>query len=154
MRSLLLAVLALGTGFPKVAEAQASCSRPAEACAFFNTFLTALNHRDWPAFRQTLDDSISIFLEEPAPPQRFDERFAAESLFARIFPQPGVPQSPLPQALVPEHLPAQDFGSVVIVTFELSRPQARARRTVVLTRGQTGWHIVHIHGSALPTTGG
>ncbi len=154
MRASFLAALALGTIAPGIAEAQASCSKPAEACEFFDRFFTALNHRDWAAFRQSLDDSISIFLEEPAPAQRFDGRAAAESLFARIFPPQGVQQSPLPPALVPEQLRAQDFGPVVVVTFELSRPQARARRTLVLTRGPTGWHIVHIHGSARPTDDG
>ncbi len=151
---MLLAVLALGTSFPEVAGAQSSCSKPAEACAFFDAFLTALNHRDWPAFRQSLDDSISIFLEDPAPPQRFDGRLAAESFFARIFPPQGVRPSSLPPAYVPEHLRAQDLGSVVILTYEITQPQAVARRTVVLARGPTGWHVVHIHGSALPATGG
>ena len=63
-------LLALAVGLPRTASAQSSCVQPAEACAFFTTFLTALNKRDWPAYRATLDDSISIFLEDPAPVHR------------------------------------------------------------------------------------
>lgn len=154
MRRHVLVVLALAMTIPVFARAQASCSKPVDACAFVDTFLSALNRQDWPAFRRTLDDSISVFLENPAPVQRLDGRPAAESLFVNIFTPPADRSSPLPPAFVPEHLRAQDFGSVVVVTFELRRPQALSRRTLVLSRGPTGWHVVHIHGSARPSPEG
>ena len=147
-------VLALAIGLPRTAPAQSSCIQPAAACAFFNTFLTALNQRDWPAFRETLDDSISIFLEDPAPGQRFDGRMPAESHFARIFPPPGTSTTSLPPPIVPTHLRIQSFGDLAIITFEILRPQILARRTLVARRGSHGWRMVHIHGSARPLPGG
>ena len=146
-------VLALAMGLSHAAPAQSSCIQPAEACAFFNTFLTALNKRDWPAFRATLDDSISVFLEDPAPGKRFDGRMPAESLFASIFPAPGTSPQSLPPAIVPTHLRIQSFGDVAIITFEILRPQTLARRTLVVHRGAHGWHMVHIHGSGRPLLG-
>ena len=141
-------LLALAVGLPRTASAQSSCVQPAEACAFFTTFLTALNKRDWPAYRATLDDSISIFLEDPAPAQRFDGRPAAESLFIQICPPAGTPASSLPAPIIPVHFRVQSFGDVAIFTFEIVRPQSLARRTLMARRGVNGWHMVHIHGSA------
>ena len=153
VRTSAFVVLVLAIALPCTAPAQSSCIQPAETCAFFNTFLTALNKRDWPAFRATLDDSISIFLEDPAPGQRFDGRTPAESLFANIFPAPGTSPQSLPPAIVPTHLRIQSFGDVAIITFEILRPQILARRTLVVHRGAHGWHMVHIHGSARPLLG-
>jgi hypothetical protein len=141
-------LLALAVGLPRTGSAQSSCVQPAEACAFFNAFLTALNKRDWLTYRATLDDSISIFLEDPAPAQRFDGRIAAESLFIQIFPPPGTPVSSLPASIVPEHLRIQSLGDVTIITFEIVRPQSLSRRTLIAHRGTNGWRMVHIHGSA------
>lgn len=151
---LIVASLACSFWARSAAVAQSACRVPEEACVFVDSFFTALNQRDWPAFRLTLDDSISIFLEEPAPPERFDGRAPAERLFARIFPAPGGPRAPLPPPIVPLHLRAQDFGAVVLISFEIARPKAIARRTLVLHRTADGWRIVHIHGSARATPEG
>ena len=153
VRISVLLSLALTIVLPRTAPAQSSCIEPAAACAFFNTFLTALNKRDWPAFRETLDDSISIFLEDPAPGQRFDGRMPAESLFSRIFPPPGTSPVTLPPPIVPTHLRVQSFGDLAIITFEIVRPQSLARRTLIAHRGSNGWHMVHIHGSERPLSG-
>jgi ketosteroid isomerase-like protein len=141
-------LLALAVGLPRTASAQSSCGQPAEACAFFTTFLTALNKRDWLAYRATLDDSISIFLEDPAPAQRLDGRTAAESLFIQIFPPSGTPASSLPAPIMPAHLRVQSFGDVAVVSFEIVRPRSISRRTLIARRGANGWRMVHIHGSA------
>ncbi len=154
MRLSTFAVLAMAIGLPCTALAQSSCTQPKEACTFFNTFLTALNQRDWPTFRGTLADSISIFLEDPAPGQRFDGRLAAESLFVRIFPPPGVAPASLPAPIVPQHLRIQSSGDLAIITFEISRPNVLSRRTLIAQRGAHGWQMVHIHGSARPLSSG
>jgi hypothetical protein len=146
--SLIVAALASLLWAGSAAVAQSACRVPAEACVFVDGFLTALNQRDWAAFRLALDASISVFLEEPAPPERFDGRAPAERLFARIFPPPEGPRPPLPPPIVPLHLRARDFGDIVIVSFEIARPNTTARRTLVLHRTAAGWRIVHIHGSA------
>ncbi len=154
MRPSAFAVLAIAIGLPCSAQAQSSCTQPKEACAFFDTFLTALNQRDWPTFRGTLGDSISIFLEDPAPGQRVDGRVAAEGLFSQIFPPPGVIPASLPAPIVPVHLRVQSFGDLAIITFEIHRPSVVSRRTLVAQRGAHGWQVVHIHGSARPLSGG
>lgn len=154
-RALAIVGFAIMVGLPSLARAQSTCVQPADVCAFFNSFLTALNKRDWPAYRVTLADSISVFLEDPAPAQRFDGRAAAESLFIQIFPPPGTPSASLPAPIVPRHLRIQSFGDVAIISFEIVRPQAVARRTLIARRGADGWQMVHIHGSArtLPPPG-
>lgn len=152
--SLIVAGLACSLWARSAAVAQTACRVPVEACVFVDSFFTALNQRDWSAFRLTLDDSISIFLEEPAPPERFDGRAPAESLFARIFPPATGPRPPLPPPIVPLHLRVQDFGDVMLVSFEIARTKATARRTLVLHRTASGWRIVHIHGSARATPEG
>jgi ketosteroid isomerase-like protein len=149
-RACAVVFLAFAAALPSSASAQSSCVQPAEACAFFSRFLTALNKRDWPAYRATLDDSISVFLEDPAPAQRFDGRPAAESLFIQIFPPAGTPASALLPPIVPVHLRIQSFGDVSVISFEIVRPQSVSRRTLIAHRGANGWRMVHIHGSARP----
>jgi hypothetical protein len=152
-RACAVVLLVLSVALPDTASAQSLCVKPAEACAFFTTFLSALNKRDWPAYRATLDDSISVFLEDPAPAQRFDGRMSAESLFIQLFPPAETPACSLPAPIVPAHLRVQSFGDVAVISFEIVRPQSVSRRTLVAHRGANGWRMVHIHGSARPLPG-
>jgi hypothetical protein len=75
-------------------------------------------------------------------------------MFLRIFPDSLAQPRPLPPPIVTLHLRAQDFGNVVVVSFEIAQANRTPRRTLVLHRGPRGWRVVHIHGSSLATTGG
>lgn len=134
---------------PAAAQAPA-CVEPRTACTFFNQYLAAFNARDWEAFRATFDDSITVMFDRPAPPQRVDGRQAVEAMFRRVFPPPGVSPTPLPPPIVPVHLRAQDYGDVVVISFEIAGRNEVSRRSVVLHRDAHGWKVVHIHGSSGP----
>ena len=125
-----------------------TCTTPRDACQFFGTFLSALNHRDWDAFRATLDSGITVMFDQPAPPERQDGRVAVEAIFRLIFPEAGSAPRPLPPPLVPENLKVQSFGDVVVVSFHLRGLDNLARRTLVLHHTTAGWRVVHIHGSS------
>jgi len=146
--ALLLAVSTL-TARPVQGQDAPECATPREACAFLHTFLTALNERNWTAFRATLADDITVILDSPAIPERRDGRAAAEEAFLRIFPAPGEHPAQLPPPLKPLHLLAQDFGDVVVVSFELAAPNGVGRRTLVLHKTASGWRVAHIHGSSV-----
>jgi ketosteroid isomerase-like protein len=144
-RGLLLLVLAAG---PLGAQAAPSCPGPTDVCTFFATFLSALNRRDWNAFRATFADDITVIFAAPGPPERQDGRAAVEAVFQNIFPKPGDGPAPLPPPLQPDSVLVQDFGDVAIVSFVLRRPDQLGRRTLVFHRTAAGWKVVHIHGSS------
>ena len=143
-----LIILAAFATPPLAAQESASCSTPRDACAFFDTFLTAFNRRDWDAFRATLADDISVIFDSPEQPERQDGRLAVERFFQAIFPSPGLQPRPLPPPLKPDNLVAKDLGDVVIISFHLRAPDHVARRTIVLHRTVSGWRVIHIHGSS------
>ncbi len=152
MRSELLATLFVVSTVaapPARAQNAAECSTPREACALLHTFLTAFNQRNWAAFRATLADDITVIVDSPALPERRDGRAAAEEVFLRIFPPAGQQPTRLPPPLRPVNLLAQDFGDVVVVSFQLAAPDGVGRRTLVLHKTAAGWRVAHIHGSSV-----
>lgn len=143
-----LLLLSLLVAPPDIAaQTGAECGGPPEVCGFFETFVAALNRRDWAAFRATFADDITVIFERPGPPQRQDGREAVEAVFRNIFPQPGSAPGPLPPPLVPEGILVQSYGDVAIVSFHLPRQGQMARRTLVLHRTPRAWEVIHIHGS-------
>lgn len=148
MHMLLLVLLPLLVSTDRPVQAATACETPREACAFFDDYLSALNRRDWDAFRGTFDDQISVMFDRPGPPERRDGRAAVEELFRRIFPPSGDRPTRLPPAIRPLDLLAQDFGDVVVVSFHIRSSDEIARRTVVLHRTSRGWRVVHIHASS------
>jgi ketosteroid isomerase-like protein len=143
-----LGLLALCVVLPLGAQARTPCSGPQDVCRFFSTFLSALNRRDWDAFRATFADDITVIFASPGPPERQDGRAAVEAVFQNIFPKPGSPPNPLPPPLQPDSVRVQDFGDVAVVSFLLRRPNHLDRRTLVFHRTLAGWRVVHIHGSS------
>ena len=144
-----LLVVSTAAASPVRAQSAAQCTTPPEACAFLVTFLAALNQRNWPAFRATLADDISVVFDSPALPGRRDGRAAVEEAFSRIFPPPDQPATQLPPPVQPENLLVQDYGDVAIISFQLTGPDGVARRTLVFHRSSIGWRVVHIHGSSV-----
>ena len=132
------------TSAPRHPLSPLGCVTPTDARRFFDHYLAAFNARDWEAFRATLDDSISVLFDTPAPPERMDGRAAVEALFRRVLPPPGS-NVPPPPPMVPRHLRAQDYGDVVVISFETADDPNAARRTVVMHRGASGRRVVHIH---------
>jgi ketosteroid isomerase-like protein len=143
-----LGFLSLCVALPLGAQARTPCLGPEDVCRFFATFLSALNRRDWGAFRATFADDITVIFASPGPPERQDGRAAVEAVFQNIFPRLGSAPNPLPAPLQPDSVRVQDFGDVAIVSFLLRRPGQLYRRTLVFHRTLAGWRVVHIHGSS------
>jgi len=141
-------LLLLSLALPLGAQTTAPCSGPRDVCTFFSTFISALNRRDWDAFRATFAEDITVIFAAPGPPARQDGRAAVEAVFQNIFPRPGSPPGPLPPPLQPDSVRVQDFGDVAVVTFLLRRPNQLDRRTLVFHRTRDGWRVAHIHGSS------
>ena len=141
-------VVALGMTLPLGAQAVVACTTPRDACAFFETFVSAFNRRDWPAFQATLAPDVSVIFDRPGPPTRQDGHLAVEAVFRLIFPEVPAISAPTPSQILPLQLRTQDFGDVVLVSFQLADPPAIGRRTLVLHRTVAGWQVVHIHGSS------
>jgi ketosteroid isomerase-like protein len=133
---------------PLTAQTAPPCPGPPDVCAFFATFMSALNRRDWDAFRATFADDITVIFAAPGPPERQDGRAAVEAVFQNIFPKSGDSPAPLPPPLKPDSVLVQDFGDVAVVSFVLRRPDQLGRRTLVFHRTEAGWKVVHIHGSS------
>ena len=147
-RWLALAVVALGGARALDAQAPSDCTTPRDACAFFATFVSAFNRRDWPAFQATLAPDVSAIFDRPGPPARQDGHVAVEAVFRLIFPDSSVSGAAPPSQIRPLQLRTQDFGDVVIVSFQLGGTTAIGRRTLVFHRAAAGWQVVHIHGSS------
>jgi ketosteroid isomerase-like protein len=130
------------------AQSTPACSEPRDACAFFTSFVSAFNRRDWPAFQATLDPDVSVIFDHPGPPARQDGHMAVEAVFHLIFPDAPAVDGASPSQIRPLQLRTQDFGDVVVVSFQLADPDATGRRTLVLHRTSAGWKIAHIHGSS------
>ena len=135
------------------AQAASECTTPRDACAFFATFVSAFNQRDWPAFQATLAPDVSVFFDRPGPASRQDGHVAVEAVFRVIFPNAPASVATLPSQIRPLQLRTQDFGDVVIVSFQLADPASLGRRTLVLHRAAAGWQVAHIHGSSSTAPG-
>ena len=123
-------------------------SSPMSAQAFFESFLSALNQRDWEKFRGTFADDITVMFDHPGPPIRQDGRTAVEALFRFIFPPPGATPRALPPPVQPFNLKVQDLGEAAVISFHFKDENLVVRRTLVARRTPAGWRVVHIHGSS------
>ncbi len=151
MRTIRIAIFALFATLgarPVTAQSHTACVSPADACVFFDSFLAALNRRDWDAFRATFADDISGMFDSRNQPERRDGRSAVEEMFRAIFPTTGAPARLTAPPIQPDNLLVQDFGDVVIVSFHLRSPGVTGRRTIVLHRTAARWQVVHIHASS------
>ena len=135
---------------PLRAQAPPACPGPADVCAFLTTFLSALNRRDWDAFRGTFAEDITVIFDRPGPPQRQEGRAAVEAVFQNIFPAPGSPPGPTATPVLPDSLMVQALGDVAVVSFHVRHADQLGRRTLVFHRTADGWKVVHIHGSSAP----
>lgn len=143
---------------PALLQAQVSppstgCTEPRAACAEFERMLDALNRRDWPTFRASLDENVVAFLDRPASGERRDGRAEVEAMFRRLFPPEGAPPAPVANPIRPEKLIAMPLGEAVVITFQFPDGDLISRRTVVLRKTGSAWRVVHIHGSSGPRPG-
>ncbi len=111
-------------------------------------FISAFDNLDWETFRLAFDDNATVFYPR-AFPERANGRAEFEKTFKIVFQQirDGKTRAPY-MDLQPKGLKVQMFGGCAIATFHLDdRPGLLNRRTIVLTKSNAGWKIVHLHAS-------
>jgi len=117
----------------------------------FEHFIAAFNALDWNSFRASFADDASVFnpdIPEVVSLHRLDGRAEIERVFHAVFAAgSGGPH------IVPQELRIQRFDGTAVITFEFTRGHgAFGRRTVVMTRDNGRWLIVHIHASNVART--
>jgi ketosteroid isomerase-like protein len=118
-----------------------------QALHTLNEFLTAVmaqNHRNIMAF---FHEDAQMFSPLGAFPARLDGRGAIgkqfETILQTLMAQPGGGIKLDPQDMVIREL----APNAVLFTFHLRLPGPLHRRSILLTKGASGWRIAHIHAS-------
>ena len=116
-------------------------------------FVYAFDNLDWEAFRLAFDDNATVFYPR-AFPERASGRAEFERTFKVVFQQiRGGKTAAAYMDIQPKDMKVQMFGDCAIATFHLDdRPGLLNRRTIVLTKTNAGWKIVHLHASEVSTT--
>ena len=143
---LLVAPLVLAQGEPRAfaeTEVRDSLAR----------FVYAFDNLDWEAFRLAFDDNATVFYPR-AFPERANGRAEFEKTFKVVFQQIRGGKTAGPYMdIQPKDMKVQTFGDCAIATFHLDdKPGLLNRRTIVLTKTNAGWKIVHLHASEVSTT--
>ena len=116
-------------------------------------FVKAFDDLDWETFRLAFDDDATVFYPR-AFPERASGRAEFEKTFKTVFEQIRSGKTAAPYMdIQPKEMKIQLFGNVAIATFHLNdRAGFVNRRTIVLSNGETGWKIVHLHASEVSVT--
>jgi ketosteroid isomerase-like protein len=116
-------------------------------------FIYVFDNLDWEAFRLAFDDNATVFYPR-AFPERANGRAEFERTFKAVFQQIRDGKTAAPYMdIQPKDMKVQMFGDCAIATFHLDeRPGLLNRRTIVLTKTNAGWKIVHLHASEVSAT--
>lgn len=148
-----LACIILLVASPVLAHGKPRISAEQEVRDALANFISAFDNLDWEAFRLAFDDNATVFYPR-AFPERANRRAEFEKTFKVVFQQirDGKTRPPY-MDIQPKDMEIQMFGDCAIATFHLDdRPGLLNRRTIVLTKTNAGWKIVHLHASEVPTS--
>ena len=121
--------------------------------AFVREFLRAFENLDMKQFIACFADDATVFFPMPEPPERVQGKQAIQQRFERVFAsiRSTAKAGPPFHHLVPEDLSIQMMpGHSAVVSFHLRNEERIARRTLVLTRMNGQWLIIHLHASNAP----
>lgn len=133
--------------------AQNTQSQQKDVRAAVEKFIRAFDNLDWEAFRLAFDDDATVFYPR-AFPERANGRAEFERTFKVVFQQIRGEKTAAPYMdIQPKDLKIQMLGDSAIVTFHLDdRPGFLNRRTIVLTKTNARWKILHLHASEVSIT--
>jgi uncharacterized protein (TIGR02246 family) len=121
--------------------------------AFTRKFLHAFEDLDMRQFIVCFSDDATVFFPMPQPPDRFDGKQAIQQRFEQVFAsiRSAAKSGPPFHHLTPENLAIQLMpGHTAVVSFHLRNDERVARRTLVLSKMNGQWLIIHLHASNAP----
>jgi hypothetical protein len=123
--------------------------------AFTREFLRAFENLDMKQFIACFADDATVFFPMPEPPERVHGKQAIQQRFEGVFAsiRSTAKSGPPFHRLVPEDLSIQltpGPGHTTVVSFHLRNEERIARRTLVLTKMNGQWLIIHLHASNAP----
>ncbi len=136
-----------------LAQQKPSVSSEAEVRDALARFVRAFDNLDWENFRSAFDDNATVFYPRKFP-KRASGRDEFEKTFKVVFEQIRGGQVAAPYMdIQPKDMDVQMFGDCAIATFHLDdRLGFLNRRTIVMTKTNAGWKIVHLHASEVSTS--
>ena len=155
-KSCIVVALALLTALSPSACADETASETEDRAAieaFNREFLHAFEDLDMKQFIACFADDATVFFPMPEPPERVQGKQAIQRRFEHVFASiSGTAKSGPPfHYLVPEDLSIQLMsGHSAVVSFQLRNEERIARRTLVLTKMNGQWLIIHLHASNTP----
>jgi ketosteroid isomerase-like protein len=121
--------------------------------AFTRRFLRAFENLDMKQFIACFADNATVFFPMPEPPERVQGKQAIQQRFERVFAsiRSTARSGPPFHHLVPEDLSIQLVpGHTAVVSLHLRNEERIGRRTLVLTKMNDQWLIIHLHASNAP----
>jgi uncharacterized protein (TIGR02246 family) len=118
--------------------------------AFTREFLHAFENLDMKQFIACFTDDATVFFPMPEPPERVQGKQAIQQRFEHVFAsiRSTAKSGPPFHHLAPEDLAIQVVpGETAVVSFQLRNTPRIARRTLVLTKMNGQWLIIHLHAS-------
>jgi ketosteroid isomerase-like protein len=147
-----IALLVMACPFTRAIEPNESSDR-ADIEAFTRTFLRAFENLDMHQFIACFAENATVFFPMPEPPERANGKQAIQQRFQRVFSsiRSAAKSGPPFHHLAPEDLKIQMMsGQTAVVSFHLRNSERTARRTLVLTKTNGQWFILHLHASNDP----
>jgi ketosteroid isomerase-like protein len=121
--------------------------------AFTRQFLHAFENLDMKQFIACFADHATVFFPVPEPPERVEGKQAIQQRFEQVFDsiRSAAKSGPPFHRLKPEDLSIQlTPGRTAVVSFHLRNEERVARRTLVLSKTNGQWLIIHLHASNAP----
>jgi uncharacterized protein (TIGR02246 family) len=152
----ILVVITFLTALSSLACADETASDPEDRAAIealTRKFLRAFEDLDMKQFIACFSDDASVFFPMPEPPERVDGKQAIRQRFEQVFAsiRSAAKSGPPFHRLTPEYLLTQlTPGHTAVVSFHLRNEERVARRTLVLSKMNGQWLIIHLHASNAP----
>ena len=155
-KSCIVVAMALLTALSPSAYADETASETEDRAAieaFTREFLHAFEDLDMKQFIACFVHDATVFFPMPEPPERAQGKQAIQQRFERVFAsiRSTAKSGPPFHHLDPEDLSIQLMpGRTAVVSFHLRNKERIARRTLVLTKMNGQWLIIHLHASNAP----
>lgn len=118
-----------------------------------NGFVDAFSNLNWKRFSDCFADDATAFFPPSAKfPSRANNKEEIETIFKKVFDNARKQKSAPPYIIIePKDIKIQIIDKIAIVTFVLNDPDLFGRRTIVLTKENDTWLIIHLHASGVVT---